>query len=74
MKSVVGSSRKCAACIHVYLSGEMRVGDIAAPMGVCTPIMHFHIVFHGEVDGTKEAYGPWRDMESQSGYPSSVTI
>jgi hypothetical protein len=31
-------------------------------------------VFHGDVGGTRETYGPSRGMESLSGFPSSVMI
>jgi hypothetical protein len=37
-------------------------------------IMHFSRVFHGEVGGTKEVYGPSLGIESLSGSPSTVTI
>ena len=51
------------------------MGDIiTAPVGVCTPIMHFFMAFHGEVGGTKEEYGLCRDMETLSRSPSSVII
>ena len=74
MKSVVWLRDRCIACNHAYLSGEMRVGDIAAHVGMCTPVMHFLMVFHGEVGGTKKAYGPCRVLDSLSGSLSSVTI
>ena len=66
--------RECVAWNHAYLSGEISVGDIAAHVGVCTPIMHLPMVFHGEVGGTKEVYRPSRGTESLSGSPSLVTI
>ena len=74
MKSVMELSRECAASNHVYFSGEIRVGDIAAPLGVCTPIMHFPMVFHGKVGGAIEEYGALRGVESLPGSPSSTTI
>jgi hypothetical protein len=64
VKSVAWLSRDCAACNRVNLSGEIRVGDVVAPVGVSTPIMHCFLVLKGEVGGTREAYGPWRDVES----------
>ncbi len=36
--------------------------------------MHLPCVFHGEMGGTKELYGPSRGIESLSGSPSTVTI
>ena len=46
---------ECAAWSHVYLSGEMRMGDITLPEGVWSPIMSLPILFHGEEGGTREA-------------------
>jgi hypothetical protein len=74
VKSVVWLSCECAACIHVYLSGEIRMGDNAPLVGVCKPIMHFPMMFHGEVGGTREPFGPWRGVESLFGSPSSITV
>ncbi len=73
-KSVPLYRRKCTACSHVCLEIERSVGDIAAPLGVCTPIVTLHKVFHGEVDGTREMYGHVRGIESLQGSPSTVII
>ena len=45
MKTDDGLRRSCI----VYISGEMRVGDITTPDGVCNPIMAFLWVLHGDV-------------------------
>ena len=47
--------RECAAYIHAYLSGEIKVGDMTVPVGVCIPIICFTVEFHGEKGGTMEA-------------------
>ena len=74
MKSVVLLRHECVACYHAYLSRKISVGDIVTLVGVCTPVMHLLIMFHGEVGGTKEVYGRSRGTESLSGPLSSVTI
>jgi hypothetical protein len=66
--------RKCAAYSHAYLSGEIRVGDMTYPEGVCTPIMVLPMVFQGEEGGTSVAYGLGLGRESLSGSPSSKMI
>jgi hypothetical protein len=66
--------RECAACSHAYLSGEIRVGEMTAPVGVWSPIMCLPKLFQGEDGGTREAYGPDLGIESLSGSPSSRTI
>ena len=66
--------RECAAWSHAYRCGEMRVGEVAAPVGLWTPIISVPSVFHGDVGGTSEMYGPAWGMESLSGSPSSVMI
>ena len=50
------------------------MGEMANPDGVCTPIMSLPILFHGDVGGTKDAYGPDLGMESLSWSPSSIII
>ena len=72
---VSGSRRReCAAYSHAYLSGEIRVGDMMDPEGVCNPIMGLPMVFQGEEGGTSVAYGPILGIESLSGSPSSKMI
>ena len=39
--------RECAAYSHAYLSGEIRVGDMIDPEGVCNPIIGLTMVFQG---------------------------
>ncbi len=55
VKSFAGCRRECAAYSHAYLSGEIKVGDITVPLGVCIPIIFLPVVFHGEKGGTREA-------------------
>ena len=55
MNSWDGRHRECAAKSHSYLSGEIKVGDMIVPVGVCKPIIGFPVVFHGEKGGTREA-------------------
>ena len=43
-------------------------------MELWTPIMSVPSVFHGDVGGMRDTYGPSRGMESLSGSPSSVMI
>jgi len=74
VNSVVLSRRECIACNHVLLSRKRSAGHIEAPVRVCTPILHFPRVFHGEVGGTKEVYGPGLVIESLSGSPSIVAM
>ncbi len=50
------------------------VGDMMEPIGVCRPIIALPVGFHGEKDGTKEAYEPCLGRESLSGSPSSNTM
>ena len=64
----------CAAWSQAYLCGEMSVGEVAAPVGLWTPIMSVPNVFHADVVDTSETYGPSWGMESLSGSPSSVMI
>ena len=59
--------RERAAWSHAYLSEEMRMGDIAAPVGMYTPIVFSSRAFHGDVGGTREEYDPCLGMESLSG-------
>ena len=66
--------RECAVESHAYLSGEIRVGDMMEPVGVCSPIIALPVGFHGESGGTREAYGPCMGNESLSGSPSSNTM
>jgi len=47
---------------------------MTAPVGVWSPIMCLPMVFQGEEDGTREAYGLNLGIESLSGSPSSRTI
>ncbi len=58
----------------MYLFGEIKVGDMAAPVVVWSPIMFLPMLFQGAEDGTKEAYGPSLGKESLSGSPSSKTM
>ncbi len=44
------------------------------PNGVWTPIMSLPIIFHGDVGGTSDTYGPDLGTESMSGFPSSIII
>ena len=55
MNSSDGRHRECAAKSHAYLYGEIKIGDMTVPMGVCNPIICFPVEFHGEKDGTREA-------------------
>jgi len=51
--------RVCRVQPCIPLGGDKSGGvDIVAPVGMCTPIVNFHMVFHGEVGDTSEAYGP----------------
>ncbi len=50
-----GRHRECAAKSYAYLSGEIKVGDMTVPVGVCNPIIGFSVEFHGEKGGTREA-------------------
>ncbi len=59
---------------HVYLSGEMRAGDMIFPVGVWTPIMSLPKRFHGDVGGTRDVYGACLGMEFLPGSPSSKII
>jgi hypothetical protein len=43
-----------ALCSHVYLSGEIRIGEMIFPEGVWTPTMSFPMWFHGDVGGTRD--------------------
>ena len=47
---------------------------MAPPLGLWIPIMSVPRLFHGDVGGTREAYGPSLGRESLSGSPSSVRI
>ena len=55
VKSSKGRRRECAAYIHAYFSGEIKVGDMTVPVGVCIPIICFPVEFYGEKGGTREA-------------------
>jgi hypothetical protein len=59
---------------HAYLSGKMRDGEMIPFVGVWTPIMSLSNRFHGDVGGTKDAYGSVLGMESLFGSPSSNMI
>ena len=50
------------------------MGEMTDPDGVWTPIMSLPILFHGDVGGTNDAYGPVLGIESLSGSPSSSII
>ena len=52
----------------------MRVGEMIKAEGVWTPIMSLPSLFHGDVGGTIDAYGPALGMESLFGSPSSSII
>ncbi len=52
----------------------MKVGEITVLDGVWTPIMSLPSRFHGDVGGTKDAYGPDLGRESLSGSPFSSMI
>ncbi len=41
--------------MRIYLSGEIKVGDMTVPLGVCIPIIFLPVVSHGEKGGTREA-------------------
>ncbi len=56
------------------ISGDMRVGEMMDPVGVWTPIVSLPRLFHGDVGGTMDAYGPDLGRESLSGSPSSSMI
>ncbi len=66
--------RECAACNHAYLCGLMRVGEVAVPLRIWTPIMYAPRVFHEDEGGTRETKGQSRVRESLSRYPSSDMI
>ncbi len=46
--------REWAAGSHVYRFGDMKVGEVGAPLGLWTPIMSAPIVFHGDDVGASE--------------------
>jgi hypothetical protein len=50
------------------------VGEMTDPDGVWTPIMSLPIMFHGDVGGTNDPYGPVLGIESLSGSHSSNII
>ncbi len=50
------------------------MGEMIDPEGVCTPIMSLPSLFHGDVGGTRDGYGPSLYMESLFGSPSSSII
>ncbi len=52
----------------------MSVGELTDLDGVWTPIMSLPILFHEDVGGPKDTYGPDLGMESLSGSPSSIII
>ena len=50
----------CARCewtewSHLYLSGDISVGEMIVPEGVWTPIMFLSSLFHRDVGGTMDA-------------------
>jgi hypothetical protein len=67
MKSVRLLRRECVAFNYIYLLGERSVGDIAAPVRVCTPIMQ------GSPQGGRWYHGGvWSG--SKNGVPIRVTL
>ncbi len=52
----------------------MSVGEMIDPDGVWTPIMSLPTLFHGDVGGTRDTYGPDLGTESMSMSPSSIII
>jgi len=51
----------------VFSVVDMRVGEIAAPHGRCTPILLVPSLFHVELRGTKEVYDDKFGNESMDG-------
>ena len=52
---------------HVYLSVDRRVGETAAPEGLCTPIIFAFSRFQEVCGGTRDVYGWSCIRESLSG-------
>ncbi len=50
------------------MMGEMRVGEVAAPVGLWTPIMSVPSVFHGDEGGYE------RDVGSIPGYRIAIGV
>jgi hypothetical protein len=50
------------------------VGEMIDPEGVWTPIISLPNMFHGDVGGIRDAYGPALGTESLNGSPSSSII
>ena len=67
MKSVEGVCFWCWEYSHAYRSTDRRVGEIAAPVCLCTPIICVFSLFQGVFGCTSDAYGASRCRESLSG-------
>ena len=67
VKSVEGVCFRCWEYSHAYRSVDRRVGEIAAPDWLCTPIICVLSLFQGVSGCTRDAYGASRWRESLSG-------
>ncbi len=67
MKSVELVCVRCWEYSHAHRSADRRVGEIAAPVWLCTPIMRALSLFQDVFVGTIDAYGASRWRESLSG-------
>ena len=67
MKSVERVCFRCWEYSHAYRSSDRRVGEIAAPVWLCTPIMCVFSLFQDVFGCSRDAYGAFRWRESLSG-------
>jgi hypothetical protein len=67
MKSVEGVCFRCWEYSHAYRSADRRVGETAAPVWLCTPIMCALSLFQDVFGCTRDAYEASRLRESLSG-------
>ncbi len=66
MKSVEGVFFRCWEYSHAYRSADRRVGEIAAPVWLYTPIICVLSLFQGVFGCTRDAYEAFRWRESLS--------
>ena len=68
MKSVEGVFSRCWEYSHAYRSADRRVGETAAPVWLCTPIMCAFSFFQYVFGCTRDAYeaSRWREFLSGS--------
>ena len=67
MKSVEGMCFRCWEYSHAYRSADRRVGEIAAPVWLCIPIICVLNLFQSVFGCTRDVYGVFRGRESLSG-------